>query len=214
MRLAWIAPVAFMTSCVGFIPPALRLADPMTHRSVDQENRHGPFPVVVNGDQAWVAMPEDPQNVPPPPSGASYLVPLERTRSIEQYLRDHDTEHRKSGWVLRARALSAHHQRIELFLMGDGYWGGAYEATSTTISPLYRKITGPGFALIFGPLALVLNSVAWAIVGGGIWLFRRGRHAAEPGHPAHPRRQKQRRAAEAESLGGQGNLTACNRSVR
>lgn len=171
--------MAFIASCVGFIPPAARLADPLTHRSVDQENLRGPFPVVVvNGDQAWVAMPEDPHNVPPPPSGASYLVPLERMRSIEQYLRDHDTTQRDSSWVLRAKALSADRQRIELFLMGDGYWGGAYEATSTTVTPLYRKITGPGFAFIFGPLAFMLNSVAWAIVGGGIWLFRRGRNAA------------------------------------
>lgn len=190
MRLWWIVPVAliaFMASCVPFLPLALRLADALTHRSVDLENfRRAPFPVVVvSGDQAWAVMSEDPRNIPLPPSGASYLVPLERARDIEQYLRDHDTAKRDSAWVLRVEALSADRQRIELFLMGDGYWGGVYEATSTTITPLYRKITGPGFAFIFGPLAILLNSVAWAIVGGGIWLFRRGRNAAQ-GHPADP----------------------------
>ena len=122
-------------------------------------------------------MPEDPHNVPPPPPGGSYLLPLERTRSIEQYLRDHDTEHREAGWVLRAEGLSADRQRIELFLLGDGYWGGVYEATSTTVTPLYRKITGPGFALIFGFLALMLNAVAWTIVGRAIRLLRRRRNA-------------------------------------
>ena len=175
MRLRWVIPVAFMTSCIGFVPPATRLADPMTHSPVDHENLRGRFPVVVMNDyQAWVAMPEDPHHVPPPPSGASYLVPLERTRSIERYLRDHDTEHHKSSWVLNVQALATDRQRIELFLMGDGYWGGAYEATKTTITPLYRKVTGPGFALI-APLALLMNSVAWAIVSGGVWWFKRRR---------------------------------------
>ena len=175
MRLGWVIPVAFLASCAGFLPPAMQLADPLTHSPVDQVNLRGPFPVVVvNGDQAWVAMPEDPHHVPPPPSGASYLVPLERTRSIERYLRDHDTEHHKSSWVLNVQALATDRQRIELFLMGDGYWGGAYEATKTTITPLYRKVTGPGFALI-APLALLMNSVAWAIVSGGVWWFKRRR---------------------------------------
>jgi hypothetical protein len=152
----------------------------MTHSPVNQENLRGPFPVVVmNDDQAWVAMPEDPHDVPPPPSGASYLVPLERTRSIERYLRDHDTEHRDSSWVLNVQALAADRQRIELFLLGDGYWGGVYEATATTITPLYRKVTGPGFAFIFGPLALLMNSVVWVIVGGGAWWFKRRRRAAQ-----------------------------------
>lgn len=180
MRLRWVIPVAFMTSCIALIPPARRLADPMTHSPVNQENLRGPFPVVVmNDDQAWVAMPEDPHDVPPPPSGASYLVPLERTRSIERYLRDHDTEHRDSSWVLNVQALAADRQRIELFLLGDGYWGGVYEATATTITPLYRKVTGPGFAFIFGPLALLMNSVVWVIVGGGAWWFKRRRRAAQ-----------------------------------
>lgn len=149
MRLGWLVPVTFMTSCVGFLPPALKLVDPMTHSPVDHNKPRGPFPVfVVNGNQASVAMVEDPHNVPPAPSGASYLVPFERRRSF-----DHDTVHRDSGWVLRVKGLAADRQRIELFLIGDGYWGGAYEATSTTITPLYRKTTGPAFALIFAPLA-------------------------------------------------------------
>ncbi len=184
MRLGCILLVAFMASCAGFLQPALQLADPLTHRPIEHDSRGGGFPVVVvHGDQAWVAMPEDPWNIPPPPTGASYLVPLDRTASIEQYLRENDTEHRDSGWVLRVEALSANRQRIELFLMGDGYWGGVYEATSTAVTPLYRKVTGPGFALIFGPLSFLLNSVAWVIVGGCFWLFR-GRSAARQGRSA------------------------------
>ncbi|HEV8700258.1 MAG TPA: hypothetical protein VGV60_03190 [Candidatus Polarisedimenticolia bacterium] len=180
MRLRWVIPVAFMTSCVGFIPPATRLADPMTRSPVDHENLRGPFPVVVvNDEQAWVAMPENPHDVPPPPAGASYLVPLERTRSIERYLRDHDTVHRKSSWVLNVQALGVDRQRIELYLLGDGYWGGIYEATATTVTPLFRKVTGPGFAFIFGSLALLMNSVAWAIVASSFWWFKRRRQAAQ-----------------------------------
>jgi len=111
-------------------------------------------------------------------------VPLERTRSIERYLRDHDKEHRESSWVLNVRALAADRERIELFLLGGGYSGGVYEATASTIIPLYRNVTGPGFAFIFGSLALLMNSVAWAIVGGGVWWFKRRRQAAQ--QPAAP----------------------------
>lgn len=141
MRRGWIAPVAFMASCAGFLPPAMQLSDPLTHRAVD----HEAFPVVlVSGTHAWVTMAEDPYNIPPPPAGASCLVPLERRRTIEQSIQEQDTRYRDRAWELNVEDLAAGRQRIELFLLGDGYWGGAYEAASTTIAPLYRKSTGPG----------------------------------------------------------------------
>ena len=180
VRLGCILPVAFVSSCVCLIQPAARLADPMTHSPVDDDRSHSPFPVVaVTGDGAWVNMVEDPHNVPPPPTGATYLIPLERARSIERYLREHDTVHRKSSWVLRVKALSSDRQRVELFLLGDGYWGGVYDATSTSITPQYRKIAGPGFGFVFGPLALLLNSALWGIAIAGVWAFRHRRSAAQ-----------------------------------
>jgi hypothetical protein len=146
----------------------------MTHRPVVTTAFHEPFPVVVvKGEEAWVEMMDDPERVPPPPPGASYLVPPARVRSVERYLREHDTVHRKSAWVLRVTPLDAARQRTELFLMGDGYWGGVYEAAPSAVRPLYRKVTGPGFAFVFGPAAFALNCVAWGLVAAGARWYRR-----------------------------------------
>ena len=187
MWSVWAIPaglVLFVASCTGFIGPAADLVDPMSHCPVDAKNLEDlPFPVlVVKGDEAWVERPSNPHSAGPPPPGASYLIPLDRTREIERYLRDHDTVHRKSGWVLNVTSVSANRQNVELFLMGDGYWGGAYEATATTITPLYRKVAGPSFAIVFGSVALMMNVSAWAVVLGGAWLYRRRRYAAQLRH--------------------------------
>ena len=191
-HLVWAVPVAlvlFLGSCVGFLRPAAKLADPMTHWPVDHQNLRGPFPVVVvRENEAWVEQPNDPHSVPPPPPGASYLIPLDRVRDIERYLRDHDAVHKESDWFLNVTSLSPDRQKVELILLGDGYWGGVYEATATTVSPLYRKVTGPGFSFIVGCLAILMNVAAWVLVVAGTWLYRRKRYAAQqPRAPADVR---------------------------
>jgi hypothetical protein len=159
----------------------------MTHRPVVDSRFREPFPVlVVEGEKAWVSMAEEPYRIPPPPPGASYLVPPEKAPRLEQYLREHDTVHQQSSWVLRVKPVSAGQQRIELFLMGDGYWGGVYDATRDTATPRYRKITGPGFAFIFGPVALLLNGAAWGAGYLAVSLVRRRKHAAQQPHEADP----------------------------
>jgi hypothetical protein len=75
-------------------------------------------------------------------------VPEGKERDIEQYLNVHQPPAGDSGWVLRVERLAPDRQRIELFLMGDGYFGGAYDATQHAVTPHYRKLTGPGFAFI------------------------------------------------------------------
>jgi hypothetical protein len=172
-HIVWILPLAFLGSCVGLLEPARRLADPMTHKPVDDRSS-GPFPVlVVSADTAKVNMVENPGDIPPPPSGTSYLVPPEKASYFERYIREHDAPLTDSNWVLRVFPLSSDHQRIELFLMGDGYRGGVYDATSKSVTPLFRKTTGPGFALIVGPLAFLLNCVVWGLVGGVVWSVKR-----------------------------------------
>lgn len=66
--------------------------------------------------------------------------------------------------------------------MGDGYWGGGYEVTHNTITPLYRKLTGPAFAFIFGGLALAMNGVLW---GSGALALRaiQRRRTSRPQRP-------------------------------
>ena len=184
VALAVLVPVAFLGSCIVLIPVATQLTDSMTHAPVDQTDSF-PFPIlVVRGTEASVEEIDDPHNIPAPPPGVSFLVPPGQVDVVERYLRAHDTTYHKNSWVLRVTPISSERQRIELFLMGDGYWGGVYEATATSVTPLYRKITGPGYAFVFGPLTLGLNIVLWGVVVAGIWGIRRYRNAAQLPHAA------------------------------
>jgi hypothetical protein len=175
-----ILPMAFLGSCVGFLSPAVRIADPMTHRPVVNPAYQPPFPVlVVAGDTAWVSMVEYPYDVPAPPAGASYLVPIAKARELEGYIRSHDTTDEGRSWVLQAKDVSRGRQRIELVRVGDGFWGGVYDATSTTVVPQYRKITGPGFAFVFGPLAFALNLLSWTAAWAAYTVIKRARTRAQ-----------------------------------
>ena len=174
MRLGWLKPVGFAVSFVAMIPLAVRVADPWTHRPVQYGSSGRGFPVVVvDGDDARVEMVEDPWSVPAPPAGASYLVPSGRVRSVGRSIRANEHARRDREWVLFVEDVSEGRQRVELFLLGDGYWGGAYEATATTVTPLYRKTTGPGFSLVVILAAHILNGAAWGAMLGGWWLYRR-----------------------------------------
>jgi len=158
-----------LISCVGLLPAGMWLADPLTHHSLEATGPW-PFPVlVVSGDTAKIVMLDDLRSIPAPPEGSSYLVPRGRARAIERLLRENEASDADGGWVLRVKTLSPARQRIELFWMADGYQGGVYEASTQSIRPLYRKLTGPGFSLIFGSAALALNGAIW---GAGIFAVR------------------------------------------
>ncbi|MCU1227650.1 MAG: hypothetical protein JWO97_534 [Acidobacteria bacterium] len=73
-------------------------------------------------------------------------------------------------WVLNVKRIGPERQRIELYWMNDGYRGGAYEATATSIAPLYRKLAGPLFAAVFGGLATLMSAALWLLIG---FLLRR-----------------------------------------
>ncbi len=122
-----------------------------------------------------------PSGLADPGRGLTYLIPAGLDDAIEQQLRQGELigKH-KATWVLRVRRLSASRQRIEVYRFGDGFWGGAYEATANEVIPLYRKAAGPGFAFVFGPIAFVLNLVLWgALWLAGRWYVRRsGRRGA------------------------------------
>ena len=182
--LAVLLSIAFLYSCTALLPVAAQLTDSMTHRPVDTTySEHFPI-LVVRGTEASVEETDNPHNVPPPPAGASYLVPAGQVKALERYLREHDTTRHDRAWVLRVTARSSERQRIELFLMGDGCWGGVYEATATSITPLYRKVAGPIYAMVFGPVALGLNMVLWGSLAASIWGIRRYRRAAQLPHAA------------------------------
>lgn len=173
--LAWVVlPILFLGSCTAFLPLGRDIADPMTHMAVERlpEMR---FPLVVIARGApRVLLLTDPHRLPALPPDASYLIPEGADQSVETALNASLRAGTEGGWVLRVRRRTPTEQRIDLVWMNDGYAGGVYEATATTIRPLYRKFTGPGFAFLFGGVALVLNAALWTVLLVGIrWWLRR-----------------------------------------
>jgi len=70
--------------------------------------------------------------------------------------------------------------------MGDGYYGGVYEATETTITPLYRKIAGPGLAYIAMGYAIAMNLAGWGVLWAALSVIRRRRAAKASSAPPLP----------------------------
>ena len=166
--LAAGALLLLCATCVLMIPVATRLADPITRRPLDAFRE--PFPLLVlSGGAAHVEMMSTTAPVSAVP-GSTHLVPRGQERALEQYLLKHDSRPvAHPGWVLRVEEVAAGRQRIELFRVDDGMWGGVYEATAATATPVSRKVTGPGFALVFGPLACALAVAANAPLWGVAW---------------------------------------------
>ncbi len=156
------------------------LAEPMTRVAVGEIT--APFTVLVMyGDEPRFLELVDARHIPPLPHGATYLLPQDKREIIDRYLRDDDDTRYKgagSSWVLSITQVASDRQRIELYRGSDGFFGGVYEATSNTVQPLYRKITGPGFAFAFGGRALVLNTALWGIFFKSLQLFRRWQRAS------------------------------------
>jgi hypothetical protein len=179
LAIAIITSMVFMGSCVAFLPVANRRTDPITRYPIGQDSRLCcPFPVlvVVGGEPRLLEL-TDPSKVPPLPAGATYLVPDGKDAAFQRELNRDPHAWRDARWVLNVRRLSPGHQRIELYLMGDGFAGGVYEATATSVTLLYRKITGPGYTFIVGLLALLMNAAVWGLVRV-IVLVRRRRRAS------------------------------------
>lgn len=130
------------------------------------------FPVLVmEHGKPRLEMLEEPSTIVAPP-GSSFLVPAGRESFAEDWLNAHGG--RTDGkWVLRVEHRSAGEEDIELYWMRDGYRGGGYRATSRSATPRYRKLTGPGFAIVAGLVALVLNTISWAGVVLMLRLYRR-----------------------------------------
>lgn len=159
-----LLPLLFAGTCSALVPLGMTIADPMTNISLQAVPQRR-FPVLVmTDDTPRVELLQDLRQIPTLPAGSSYLVPRGREKAVEAALNANHPPGIEGIWVLRVRPISRERQRIELFWMNDGYVGGAYEATQTSISPLHRKMTGPGFAFIFGGVALLINTAMWSAV--------------------------------------------------
>ena len=170
-------PVAFAGSCFALTLPAMRLADPLTRHPVETRSPER-FPIlIVSGDNARVLMLEDPGKLPPLPEGATYLVPDGREESVQRAINEQWPKDFDSSWVVEVERHGPDRQHIRLYLIGDGYWGGAYDATASSVTPRYRKSTGPGFAFIGAGLACLVNATLWGL-GAVILRTARRRRAA------------------------------------
>lgn len=168
MRAA-LAFVLFLGTCAALFPLATRIADPMTHAPMASQP-HRLFPVLVMaGDVPWIVKTTDPGALPPLPRHVSYLVPREGEAAIERSLSERHLPASGGHWRLRVEQLGAGRQEIELYWISDGYAGGAYEATATTIVPKYRKVTGPGFAFVVLGTAVGMAVLLWLPVAAVVW---------------------------------------------
>ena len=172
-----VLPLAFVGSCFALTIPAMRLADPLTRHPIETRPPQ-PFPIlVVTGDDAFVLMVEDLSKVPPLPTGATYLVPDGKEQSVQRTINEQWPKEFDSSWVVEVERHGPDRQHIQLYLMGDGVLGGAYDATASSVTPRYRKSTGPGFAFIAAGLAFLVNATLWGL-GALILKMARRRKAA------------------------------------
>lgn len=148
--------ILFGIGLYASLPLGVRIAEPMTHMPIG-ELPEMPFPILVmRGSTPAVVLVRELRQLQPLPAGSSYLIETDRISTVQRELA------RQGQWTLTVRSIGADRERIELYWTDDGYNGGVYEATPTTIVPLYRKYTGPGFALVVGGVAFAIAAFAWA----------------------------------------------------
>jgi hypothetical protein len=169
-------PLLFMGSCVALIPAGMKIADPLTIEPIGRWDGTR-FPVVLmTGDTPRVVfMTKASDFAVPPPAGSSYLIPSGKDRAVEAALNRQRPPDVGGRWVLHVARPSPDRQKIELYSMNDGYRGGGYEATNTTVTPRYRKITGPGFGCVAGGVAILINAALWSLAALVFRVVRRGR---------------------------------------
>lgn len=170
--LACVAlPVLFLGSCSALLPLGMNIAEPMTHVPLGVSTARFPIVIITRGTP-YVDLLTDPHRVPSLPHHASYLIPEGEVDSVEAAINAVHPPGAEGGWVLRVQRLGPARQRIELVWMNDGFVGGVYEARPRSIKPLHRKITGPGFAFVFGGIALATNVAIWSILLFGVRWWR------------------------------------------
>jgi hypothetical protein len=158
-----IFPLLFVATWTAMVPAAIRLADSQTHFPPDRQPlRHFPL-IVMTGSTPQLIIAETPHRIPPLPAGSSYLIPAGADRAIENRLneRHHDNRGR---WVLSVRRTAPGYQRIELYWLTEGYSGGAYDATATSITPRYLKLASRVFPAIVVGVAFLMTAALWLIV--------------------------------------------------
>ena len=167
-----LTALLFAATCAAWVPAGFRVGDPMTHRPIENLD-DGPLPILVMSGEIPRIERVRTIDVPAPPAGASYLIPVSRVSAVEAYLDQHQDPRAEGSWVLRVEELAPDRQRIEFYWVNDGYFGTVYEATPRSVRLLHRKRTGPAFGIFAGLIALGFNTAMWVVARGAIALVRR-----------------------------------------
>jgi len=158
--------LAIIVSFFAFIPISIRLADPLfTHPFSNYPNFNLPI-LLVWPDHIEIRSVHDIAEISPPRKEATYAfnVPPEREAWVKQQVRDTPSPNPlKAGWIIHIRQLGRERQRIQLELMGDGYYGIVYEARAHEIIPLGKRLAGPGSAFVSLGVQLLVWGGAWCI---------------------------------------------------
>lgn len=169
-------------SLVLLTPISARLADPYFTRPFDP---HIPQCVLLvwpdHLETRWV---DSISEVSPRPPDApwSFLIPPERENRVKEELRNQPLPGKGAGWLLKIRHLGPNRQEIRLEIMGDGYLGLIYEATSDRIIPLRTRLAGPDGAFLILCFDLAMCGAGWLLIWSASRFFklrakRRSTHA-------------------------------------
>lgn len=158
-----------LLSFIGIFPLSIRIADPPATRKFDPsiDTRV----LLLWPDHIELRPISDLNDVSPRPRNAAYtfLIPKDREAWVRDRLRIYPDHARDASWIISIKELGPRRQKIQLEILGDGFWGMVYEANAERVVPLGTRLAGPGFAFII----FVIHITCW----GGFWLvvfaFRR-----------------------------------------
>ncbi len=158
-----VLALLLLASFVGLFPLSVWIADPLATRRFDPSVDARILLIWPDHIELRPASTISKVSPRPPNAEYSFFVPSERQEFVRNSLRNypHPTP---ANWVIHVRSLGPEKQRIQLELLGDGYYGIVYEATADGINPVGTRLAGPGFAFVVLGIHLVCWGSLWAAV--------------------------------------------------
>lgn len=181
MGKRWVKITLAIVASVALFPISARVADPLFTSPWSGGFDKNPV-LLVWPDHVEIRWFHDLSQVSPRPVGSGYTfnVAPERQAWVEKQVRGVPSPvPLKSAWMIHVKQLGSGKQKVQLELMGDGYYGIVYEAGPNAIVPIGTRLTGPGGAFTI----LAVHLLLWgAICGTGWTAFRlmRGRRKELP----------------------------------
>jgi len=147
-RIGRIPCIVFFASVVGLLQLTWRLARPLA-TSPWKPEPYGRCLLVLPNRIELRPTAELPLFSPRAANAEySFLVRPERRTWVVKQLSSYPTPTQSASWHLSVRSIDANTQEIELELLGDGFYGIVYRATTDTIVLSKLREAGPGFAFV------------------------------------------------------------------